>query len=377
MDTFDGLGTHSITGGSADTQAPTAPTNLTASNITNTTADLTWTASTDNVAVTSYDIYKGGVYIANSTTNSYNVTGLTQSTTYNFTVYANDAAGNISTVSNTAIFTTLGGSISNVLFSNSFETGWDGWIDGGSDCYRIKSSRSYDGNYSIRIRDNSGTQSAMTSGAYDVSSYDNLEVKFNFYSYSMETNEDFWLQYFDGTSWKTVKAFVSGVDFSNNTFTAETINISSATYNFPVNAKFRFQCDASSNSDVIYIDNISVTASSGVVTAAKNIVKVITNKQITFVENNSPEIEDMGIYPNPAVSQSVLKAEIDIEDTVVNVQVKIMNLQGRLVKVLNFNNVKNEFFEKNLQLTNLESGVYFVNITTNNGLSITKRLIIK
>jgi endonuclease I/chitodextrinase len=89
-----------------DTQAPSAPTNLTASNITNTTADLTWTASTDDIAVTAYDIYKDGVLLASSSTNSYNVTGLTQNTTYNFTVYAKDAAGNTSNVSNTATFTT-------------------------------------------------------------------------------------------------------------------------------------------------------------------------------------------------------------------------------------------------------------------------------
>ena len=89
-----------------DTQAPTAPTNLTAANITNTTADLAWTASTDDVAVTSYAIYKDGSYFATSTSNSYTATGLTQNTTYNFTVYAKDAAGNTSTVSNTATFTT-------------------------------------------------------------------------------------------------------------------------------------------------------------------------------------------------------------------------------------------------------------------------------
>ncbi|AMC10176.1 hypothetical protein Lupro_02435 [Lutibacter profundi] len=89
-----------------DTQAPTAPTNLIASNITNTTADLNWTASTDDVGVTSYEIFKDGVFLASTTTNSYNVTGLTQNTSYNFTVYAKDAAGNTSTVSNTETFTT-------------------------------------------------------------------------------------------------------------------------------------------------------------------------------------------------------------------------------------------------------------------------------
>jgi len=89
-----------------DTQAPTAPTNLLASNITNTTTDLNWTASTDDVGVTSYEIFKDGVFLASSATNAFNVTGLTQNTTYNFTVFAKDAFGNTSTVSNTANVTT-------------------------------------------------------------------------------------------------------------------------------------------------------------------------------------------------------------------------------------------------------------------------------
>jgi len=89
-----------------DTQAPTAPSSLIASNITNTTVDLNWTASTDDVGVTSYEVFKDGVFLASAITNSYNVTGLTANTTYNFTVFAKDAAGNTSTVSNTETITT-------------------------------------------------------------------------------------------------------------------------------------------------------------------------------------------------------------------------------------------------------------------------------
>uniref|UniRef100_UPI0035651F11 endonuclease n=1 Tax=Lutibacter sp. TaxID=1925666 RepID=UPI0035651F11 len=89
-----------------DTQAPTAPTNLIASNITNTTVDLNWTISTDNIGVTSYQIFKDGVFLASSAINSYNVTGLTQNTTYDFTVFAKDAFGNTSTVSNMETITT-------------------------------------------------------------------------------------------------------------------------------------------------------------------------------------------------------------------------------------------------------------------------------
>ena len=79
-----------------DTEAPSNPTNLVASNPTDNTIDLNWTASTDNVGVTSYDIYVGGVNTYNSNTNSLTATDLTANSNYCFTVYAKDAAGNIS-----------------------------------------------------------------------------------------------------------------------------------------------------------------------------------------------------------------------------------------------------------------------------------------
>ncbi|MCB2196941.1 MAG: M4 family metallopeptidase [Bacteroidetes bacterium] len=93
-------------GGTTDTEAPTAPANLTASNITSSSVDLTWTASTDNIGVNGYDIYKDNAYLASSTSTSYSVSGLSASTSYNFYVKAKDAAGNISTASNTVNVTT-------------------------------------------------------------------------------------------------------------------------------------------------------------------------------------------------------------------------------------------------------------------------------
>ncbi|WP_333601295.1 reprolysin-like metallopeptidase, partial [Flavobacterium sp.] len=86
----------------ADTSAPTAPTTLTASGTTQRTTNLSWTAATDNVAVTGYDVFKNGVLLGSTTTaTTYAVSGLTYSTAYAFTVKAKDAAGNISTSSNT------------------------------------------------------------------------------------------------------------------------------------------------------------------------------------------------------------------------------------------------------------------------------------
>jgi PQQ-dependent dehydrogenase (s-GDH family) len=91
-----------------DTQAPTAPTGLASASLTQTSFTLSWTASTDNVGVTGYDVYRNGTKINGSlvTTTSYSVTGLTVATTYAFTVKAKDAAGNESAASTALNVTT-------------------------------------------------------------------------------------------------------------------------------------------------------------------------------------------------------------------------------------------------------------------------------
>jgi chitodextrinase len=95
-----------ITAGSTDTIAPTAPT-LSASGTTQTTTNLSWSGATDNVGVTGYDVYKDGVLLGSTASTSYAVSGLTNSTTYVFTVKAKDAAGNVSVASNAISVTTL------------------------------------------------------------------------------------------------------------------------------------------------------------------------------------------------------------------------------------------------------------------------------
>ncbi|WP_082420557.1 glycosyl hydrolase family 18 protein [Paenibacillus sp. A3] len=95
-------------GTSNDTTPPTAPTGVSASNVTSSSVTLAWTASTDNVGVTGYDVYQGGTLVGSVATTSYTVTGLTASTSYTFTVKAKDAAGNVSAASNAVTVTTSG-----------------------------------------------------------------------------------------------------------------------------------------------------------------------------------------------------------------------------------------------------------------------------
>jgi fibronectin type 3 domain-containing protein len=99
VDAFDAAGNHSDQSASAsattpDVTSPTTPTGLSAT-ATGTEADLSWTASTDNVAVTGYDIYRNGTKIATiGSTTSYADTTTVQGHTYSYTVDAFDAVGN-------------------------------------------------------------------------------------------------------------------------------------------------------------------------------------------------------------------------------------------------------------------------------------------
>src|SRR5438046_7137186 len=91
---------------SNDTTAPSVPTGLTAAAVSSSQINHSWTASTDNVGVSGYRVFRGGTQIATTSTTSFANTGLSASTTYSYTVAAYDAAGNLSAQSSPASATT-------------------------------------------------------------------------------------------------------------------------------------------------------------------------------------------------------------------------------------------------------------------------------
>jgi predicted carbohydrate-binding protein with CBM5 and CBM33 domain len=99
--------------GGGDTAAPSAPGTPTAAGVTATSATLSWAASTDNVGVTGYDVYRENgatdTLLASVTTNSATLGGLTASTAYQVYVVAKDRAGNRSRASSAVAFTTSQG----------------------------------------------------------------------------------------------------------------------------------------------------------------------------------------------------------------------------------------------------------------------------
>jgi chitodextrinase len=112
-----GLGTNSFSvsatagggGGGGDTTAPSVPANLAVTGVTNSSASLSWSPSTDNVGVSGYRVYRNGTQVGTTAGTSFTDSGLSASTRYTYTVAAYDAAGNVSAQSGGVSATTSSG----------------------------------------------------------------------------------------------------------------------------------------------------------------------------------------------------------------------------------------------------------------------------
>lgn len=251
-----------------------------------------------------------------------------------------------------------GGGGNATIFEDYFESGWGNWNDGGSDCFRYSGANSYEGSFSIRIRDNSGNASSMTSDAFDASSFDAVEVEFYFYPNSMENGEDFLLEYSNGGSWTTVASWARGTNFNNGTFYTATESITG----LGSNARIRFRCDASGNNDQIYIDQVTVRGVSSA-KLAKNSFKALRSG----ITSGDEEIKDeMTLYPNPTAG--ILNIQMDEMD---GTAVEIYNINGQLVRKAQLSETK-----RSVNVADLKAGVYIVKAINVEG-TYTQRFIKK
>jgi hypothetical protein len=314
---------------------------------------LSWNASSDNVGVTGYTIFVDGANAGTITGTSATINGLTACTTYSFSVSAFDAAGNTSgtgSASGTTTGCTSGGDPV-AIDGAYFETGLNGWTDGGSDCFRYNGQYSYEGNRSMRLRDNSGAASSMTKG-FDLSGLNNVEITFIFYPRSMENNEDFWVRYNDGSGWQTVAAYAAGSSFTNGSFYSATVVLSAADYALNANSQFRIQCDASGNGDQVYVDAVVLTGNVAA-TAGRTNLEELPTLSLLFDAGNEGE-QDVQITPNPATDQITVRAFDPI------LEISILSIDGKQLMHRTFDGVE----QATLRIANLPTGVYIVSVLT-------------
>ena len=287
---------------------------------------------------------------------------------YTVTLTASNAEGSDAEVKTNYITVTApGGGGWTTITYDDFEAGWGSYVDGGGDCSRYTGGTyAHQGSAAADIQDNSGTGSSFAHGAgHDVSGYSDLEVEFWFYSLSMESGENFWVQYFDGSVWQTVANFVSGTDFGNNAFTSKVVAIPAGNYNYPANARLRFMCDASNNSDDIYLDEIEFRgfapafAGGGIALLNESEAQIPTS--IALRQN----------YPNPFNPKT--RIEFSLPEAA-SVKLVVIDVLGRRVAELANERYAAGTHEVEWNAQGTASGVYFARLIVGERESKTIRM---
>lgn len=233
-----------------------------------------------------------------------------------------------------------GGEWTTITF-DTFESGMGSYTDGGADMFRYTGGTyAWEGVAAADVQDDSGVPSSFyhTLG-YNVTGYNTLEVEFYFRAQSMETGEDFWVQYFNGSTWQTVAAFAAGTSFNNNTFYTTTVTIPRSTYTFPTNAKLRFRCDASNDQDDVYIDLITWRGTSGTVAPEGGVLAQnrgsggATVRIEPVMELAGLETDDAisRVYPNPFRPTATIEYRLSAET---QVSLGIFDASGRKLSTL-------------------------------------------
>lgn len=332
-----------------DTQAPSDPTNLVTSNPTDNSINLSWTASTDNVSVTSYDIYQSGVNLYNTVTTSFVVTGLSANTNYCFTVRANDGSGNTSGFSNQACETTSdNGSQTTDLFISEY-------VEGSVTNKAIEIANFTGGpislsNYTLKLATNSNNFSTTytfpnspTIANGDVFVVANSGLNSGCQSEQDDVNNS--ITGFNGNDViglfkNNILIDILGIEGDDSDFAKNVTLIRKPEIQFP-----SITYDAN-EWNVESIDDCSDLGQH--------------NQTLSTIDNSMTSIS---IFPNPI--NSVLNVNLKFDRTT---QIDIYDVMGKKVFTTTINS------SKRIQLRELRSGIYIIKLKQDNA-SLTKRLI--
>lgn len=257
--------------------------------------------------------------------------------------------------------------INNEIISDSFENGFGNWNDGGIDC-SISADLSSSGVYSVRLKDNSIQGSSIYSNPIKLEGIEHVTFNFKYHCYSMEINESFMLEISTdgGNTFKIIEQFVSGIDFENEKFYSETVSIK---YEFTNTTIFRLRCEASSNNDHVYLDQIELFNGKHNTGYQKVLVTGSLKPSENTADNSSSE--PIKIFPNPAndivtINLSTVEGQAG--------SIEIYNLVGSKLSRRVFKEDHPKLIE--LPIDYLENGYYSVCIRTSKNRLHVMRLMV-
>ncbi len=320
--------------------------------------------STNSPTSWSWTFGDGGTSTAKNPSHIYSAAG-----TYSVTLTAANGCGsdpetktNYITVSSAPTWTTI--------TSDNFESGMGSYTDGGVDMSRYYSSTyAHAGYYSADIQDNGGTASSFyTTTGRNVSSYNTLQIDFWFYAVSMESGEDFWVQYYDGSAWRTVATYARGTHFSNGADYHMVVTIPRSSYAFPTNAKIRFMCDASGNDDDVFIDDIVFRGTTSVVGSIAEIEGAakdpVTPSLFSLSQN----------YPNPFNPSTTITFNLAEPSYV---RLEVFSAAGARIATLVDRQLESGEHSVPFVARGLSSGIYFYRLTAGDRIETKKMVLLR
>ena len=327
--------TVNIGAGSADTEAPTAPSNLTASSTTQTSTSLSWNASSDNVAVTGYDIYMDGSLLGSTTSTSSNITGLNSSNTYDFYVKAKDEAENISAKSSTISVTTLGSSVS-YCASKGSNSNYE-WID----LVQLNNLNNPTGN-------NGGYKDFTSLSANLPYGSNTIYISTGFSGTAYTEYWKIWIDYDRDGVFETSEIVVNGSSSSSATlsasFTVPTTAGAGPT-RMRVSMKYNSAQTACETFSYGEVEDYTVNIGQAATAFGGNEYAMGNSKSL----GNEPNIFDASLYPNPVTSGNRLN--VNVPDNR-KLDFKIFNSVGYEVASGTLN--------KGINVSKLTSGTYII-----------------
>ncbi|MCA9175438.1 MAG: cadherin-like domain-containing protein [Planctomycetales bacterium] len=150
------------------------------------------------------------------------------------------------------------------LVFEDFENGFGQFADGGRDATLYsRGAHAHQGTSAANLQDGNGADSSIElANPLDLQSpgYSTLRVEFWFKTVGFESGDSFELQYFDGSSWQTIEAWIAGADFVDSSFVFASVEISAANYAFSAQSGIRLMSTANSKNDDVYLDEILISA---------------------------------------------------------------------------------------------------------------------
>jgi endonuclease I/chitodextrinase len=340
----------------ADITAPSAPTNITGSNISGTAFKINWDLAEDDTAATGYKVFVNAELIASTADLFYTLTGLTVSTTYSITVSAKDAADNESEQSVSVNITTTDGSSNgiNELFFSEYVEG--GGYNKAIEIVNLTSSAVDLTGYSIKKQSNGAgdwiDELSLNSGSVKSITTGDVFVVINSLADSQELNNQADLVHPNSSpiNWNgndAVGLFKNGVLIDIVGVLGETAkNFADMTLRRVANVTEPNSTYTRSEWDEFPKDNVEDIGS-----------------HTSTLSANDAIFNTFKMYPNPTNGNTLYFK------TTKDINIKIYNAIGQIVKSENISENKN-----NIDISNLSKGIFIIKINFGS-TNISKKLI--